>query len=398
MQFRPASRAVGMEYAIRDLVLPARELERSGTKVIWLNIGDPGAFDFDTPEHIKRALFDAVLEGHNNYGDSEGYVELREAISQRERSKNGNDIDPGNIVVTTGITEGIQLLLGAMIEQGDELLVPGPTYPPYSSVTKYYGGKPVPYRTIEERNWRPDLDDIRSNISERTKAILVVSPNNPTGAVYSESDLREICNIAAEHNLPIISDEIYDMLTYGKKHVSPSTVSKDVPMVILNGFSKSYLVTGWRIGYTMFRDSGDYLEELKQAFLKEARARLCASNPAQRAMVAALKGPQAHITKMVRALRERRDYAVKRINEMEGLSVTVPDGAFYVFPKIEAPGWKSDRDFVLHVLKHGHVLFVNGSGFDSKYGEMHFRSVFLAPMEMMEKAMDGLQTALTIRP
>ncbi len=394
MQFRPAVRAVGMEYAIRDLVLPARELERKGTKVIWLNIGDPGAFDFDTPEHIKRAMFDAVLEGHNNYGDSEGYIELREAIAEREKRKNSNDIDTGSIVVTTGITEGIQMLLGAMIEQGDELLVPGPTYPPYSAVTRYYGGKPVPYRTAEEDNWRPDLEQMRSRITDKTRAILVVSPNNPTGAVYSEKDLREICNIAGEHNLPVISDEIYDMLTYGRKHVSPSSVSRDVPMVILNGFSKSYLVTGWRIGYTMFRDAEGYLDELKDAFLKEARARLCASNPAQRAMVAALKGPQTHVAKMVKTLRERRDYTVRRLNEMEGVSVTAPEGAFYVFPRIDADGWNNDRDFVLHVLKHGHVLFVNGSGFDSEFGKMHFRSVFLPPVEVMEKAMDGLEKAI----
>lgn len=383
-----------MEYAIRDLVLPARELEQQGESIIKLNIGDPVAFDFDTPEHIKRAMFDAILEGRNGYGDSEGDVELRKAICEREKSKNSSDVSPENVVVTTGITEGIQLLLGAMIDGGDELLVPGPTYPPYTSVTKYYDGSPVPYRTIEEKNWRPDLDDIRAKITPRTKAILVVSPNNPTGAVYSEHDLKGICDIAGEHNLPLISDEIYDMLTFGTEHVSPSSVTKDVPMIVLNGFSKSYLVTGWRVGYAIFKDSDGFLQPLKDAFLKEARARLCASNPAQHAMVAALRGPQTHIAKMVRALRERRDYVVRRINEMEGLSVAVPEGAFYVFPRIYSGAWKSDKEFVLHVLKHGHVLFVNGSGFDSVYGAMHFRSVFLAPPEVLEKAMDGLQTAL----
>lgn len=394
MKFAPASRASGMEYAIRDLVLPARELELGGTSVIRLNIGDPGAFDFDTPEHIKRALFDAVLEGHNNYGDSEGDPELRQAIADREKAKNSNDIDTGSIVITTGITEGIQMLLGAMINEGDELLVPGPTYPPYNSVTKYYGGKSVPYRTLEEEGWRPDVEDLRSQITGRTRGILVVSPNNPTGAVYTESDLRKICDIAGEYNLPLISDEIYDNLTYGKKHVSPSSVSRDIPMVLLNGFSKSYLVTGWRMGCVMFRDAGGYLQDLKDAFLKEARARLCASNPAQRAMIAALKGPQDHVTKMVRTLRERRDYTVKRMQEMDGISVARPDGAFYVFPRIDSDRWKSDKEFVLHVLKNGHVLFVNGSGFDSTYGRMHFRSVFLAPREIMERAMDGLEKAL----
>lgn len=394
MNFRPSQRASAMEYAIRDLVLPARELEQKGESIIRLNIGDPCAFDFDTPEHIKRALFDAVIEGHNSYGDSEGDVELREAISEREKRKNSNDIGVDDIVVTTGITEGIQMLLGAMIDSGDELLVPGPTYPPYSSVTRFFGGSPVPYRTIEEREWRPDLDDIRSKITDRTRALLVVSPNNPTGAVYSRKDIEGICDIAGEHGLPVISDEIYDMLTYGKEHVSPTSVSKDVPVIVFNGFSKSYLVTGWRVGYTMFRDSGGFLSGLKEAFLREARARLCASNPAQRAMTAALRGPQTHVTKLVRELKARRDYTVRRLNSMEGISAAVPDGAFYVFPKIEAGGWKSDKEFVLHVLRKGHVLFVNGSGFNPEYGSMHFRSVFLAPVEVMEKAMDGLEEAL----
>lgn len=398
MKFVPAPRASGMEYAIRDLVLPARELERAGTEVIHLNIGDPGAFDFDTPEHIKRALFDAVLEGHNNYGESEGDPELRQAIADREREKNSNSIDTGSIVVTAGITEGIQMLLGAMINDGDELLLPGPTYPPYMSVTRYYGGKAVPYRTIEEDGWRPDVEDLRSKITGRTRGILVVSPNNPTGAVYSEADLRSICDIAGEYNLPILSDEIYDNLTYGKKHVSPSSVARDIPMVMLNGFSKSYLVTGWRMGCVIFRDSGDYLQDLKDAFLKQARARLCANNPSQRAMVAALKGPQTHLGRMVKTLKERRDYTVRRMGEMEGISVTRPDGAFYVFPRIDTDKWKSDKEFVLHVLKHGHVLFVNGSGFDGTYGRMHFRSVFLAPREIMEKAMDGLERALKKEP
>ena len=396
MKIRPASRAVGVEYAIRDVVLPARELERKGVEVIRLNIGDPDAFDFDTPEHIKRAMFDAILEGYNGYGDAEGDAELRRAIASRERRKNGNPAAIEDIVVTTGITEGIQMLLGALVEQGDEILVPGPTYPQYSTVTRYYGGIPVAYRTIEEEGWRPDLENLRARITDKTKALLTVSPNNPTGAVYSASDMKAICDIAAEHDLPIISDEIYDMLTYGTEHVSPVAVSKDVPVITLNGFSKSYLVTGWRVGYVVFRDAGEKLGDLEEAFLKEARARLCASNPAQRAMIAALEGPQTHVKKMVRTLKERRDYAVRRINGMENLSVTTPEGAFYLFPKIGGDKWKSDLDFVLHVLREGHVLLVHGSGFDRHYGNMHFRSVFLPPLETLELAMDGIEKALAV--
>jgi len=394
MKLKPARRAVEIEYAIRDIILPARELERRGEDIIHLNIGDPCAYDFDVPEHIKRALFAAVIDGYNGYGDSEGDAQLRSAIAGRERRKNGNSVESEDILITAGITEGIQLLLGALIEEGDELLVPGPTYPPYSTVTKFYGGQPKAYRTVEEEGWRPDIEDLRNKISAKTKGILVVSPNNPTGAVYSSGDLKQICDLAGEHGLPVISDEIYDMLTYGVEHVSPSSISKDIPLIQLNGFSKSYLVTGWRMGYLIFRDSGEFLSDLKEAVMREARARLSCNTPAQRAMLAALEGPQEHVRSMVRELKKRRDYIVRRINSIPGLHTQIPGGAFYIFPSILSERWKDDMQFVLHALREAHVLFVNGSGFNREFGKMHFRSVFLAPVSVLESAMDRLERTM----
>lgn len=383
-----------MQYAIRDMVVYARELEKKGIEVIRLNIGDPDAYDFDTPEHIKRALFDAVLQGYNGYCDSEGDRELREAIAERERKKNNSIAGPEDVIVTSGITEGIQMLLAAIIGAGDELLVPGPTYPLYISVTSFYGGRAVAYRTDEENGWRPDIEDIRKKVNERTRAIVVVNPNNPTGAVYSRRDLEEICNIASEHSIPVIADEIYDMLIYEGEHISPVSVSKDTAVITMNGFSKAYLVTGWRMGYISIRDADGFLEELKEALLKEARARLSANHPVQRAMIAALRGPQEHIRKMVKTLRERRDYMWKRLNEIEGISAVKPAGAFYLFPKIQRSEFRNDSEFVLHVLREGHVLLVNGSGFDRTYGSMHFRSVFLPPLETLERAADAIEDAL----
>lgn len=390
MRFKPAERAASIQYAIRDVVVRAKEIERQGNEIIKLNIGDPDAYDFDTPEHIKRALFDAVLEGYNGYCDSEGDPDLREAIAERERRKNHTSTTAQDVIVTAGITEGIQMLLAAMISEGDELLVPGPTYPQYLSVTKFFGGTPVPYRTVEQEGWRPDLDDLRKKVGPKTRGILVVSPNNPTGAVYRRRDLEEICNIASAAHVPVVSDEIYDMLIYEGEHLSPVSVSTDTPVITVNGFSKAYLVTGWRAGYIAIRDCDDFLSDFREALLKEARARLSANYPVQRAMIAALKGPQDHVRKVVRTLRERRDYLWKRFNEIDGISSTRPEGAFYLFPRIESSKFSNDMEFVDLMLREAHVLLVNGSGFDPVYGSMHFRSVFLAPVEMLERAADSI--------
>ncbi|MEM3852052.1 MAG: aminotransferase class I/II-fold pyridoxal phosphate-dependent enzyme [Methanomassiliicoccales archaeon] len=394
MALHPTRRASGMEYAIRDLVVYARELEKKGVDVIRMNIGDPVAYGFDTPEHIKRALFDAVLEGKNGYCDSEGDPELREAVAERERRKNGSSASASDVIITSGITEGIQLLTGALIEQGDEMLLPGPTYPLYSSLTRFFGGTPVFYRTIEEESWKPDIEDLRKKVSGKTRAIVVVNPSNPTGAIYGKRELGEIAAIAGENRIPLIVDEIYDMLVFDGEHLSPVSLAPDIPVITLNGFSKAYLVTGWRAGYMVFRDNDNAMAELKEAVLKEVRARLSANFPVQRAMVAALRGPQDHIGRMVSKLRRRRDLIVKRLNEMPYISTTKPAGAFYVFPSIEKGHFKNDMEFVLHILMKGHVLFVHGSGFGSEYGEMHFRSVFLPDEEFIEKAMNGLELAL----
>ncbi len=388
---KPAKRAMEIEYAIRDVVLPARELEKKGVEILKLNIGDPDKFDFDTPEHMKKAVIEE-MEKFNGYGDSEGLLELREAIVEREKKKNNLDISVDDIVVTNGVSESIQMLFGALLEPGDEILVPGPTYPPYIALSKFFGATPVPYRTIEEENWAPDLEDMRKKITEKTKAIAVINPNNPTGALYDRKTLEEIGNIVAENDILLISDEIYDMITYEGKHLSPSFI-KDIPLVIFNGISKVYLSPGWRVGWTIFRDCDGKLSEIKEAYLKQARVRICASILAQKGAAAALNGPQDHIKNLVKKLRERRDYIYKRLNEIDGISTQKPGGAFYIFPKIEG----DDKKFVLDVLNKVHVLFVHGSGFCPVYGKGHFRSVFLPPLKTIEKAMDALEKYMKIR-
>ena len=381
-----------IEYAIRDVFVHAKQLAKTGRKISYLNIGDPVAFDFDTPPHVKQALMKAVEEGANAYSPSEGLPELRQAVSQKEKRVNGVDVSAEDVIITSGISEGIQMVMAALIDAGDEILLPGPTYPPYISYAKFFGGKPITYETVEENGWQPNIDDMKRKISEKTRGIVIINPNNPCGALYEEKVVKRILNLAGEHDIPVLSDEIYDQIIYEKKFVSTSHLAKDVSVIGFNGFSKAHLMTGWRLGYVYFHYQENQLQELKQCIEKEARIRLCANTPVQKAAVAALNGPQNHVMEMVEKLRQRRDYAWKRLNEIEGISCAKPEGAFYVFPKIHAVGqkWKTDMEFVLELLKETGVLLVHGSGFDPVYGAGHVRGVFLPPIETLEQALNEL--------
>jgi alanine-synthesizing transaminase len=382
-----------IEYAIRDVIVHARQVAKTGKKIYYLNIGDPCAFDFDTPPHIKQALARATEIGDNAYSPSEGILELRQAVSQKEKRVNGVDVKAENVIITSGISEGIQMVMAALIDSGDEILLPGPTYPPYISYAKFFGGKPITYETIENIGWQPNIDDLRSKISEKTRAIVIINPNNPCGALYDEKVVKQIVDLAGEYDIPVLSDEIYDQIVFEKTFVSTARLAKDVPIIGLNGFSKAYLMTGWRLGYLYFHSQKDELQELQQCIEKEARIRLCANTPVQKAGIAALVGPQDHIKVTVEKLRKRRDYAWKRLNEINGLSCAKPEAAFYVFPQIHAVGskWKSDMEFVLDLLRETGVLFVHGSGFDQVYGAGHVRGVILPPIETLEKALNEVE-------
>jgi len=390
---KASKRSQGVSYAIREIVLPARELEKKGIKVLHLNIGDPNAYDFDTPQHLRDALCRIVNDGHNGYSPSEGHIELRKAIIEREKKRNNVDYEIDDVCVTTGVTEALQILLNASLDPNDELLVPGPTYPQYTIITRFNDANPIPYRCVEEEGWQPDVDNIRSRISNRTKGIVLINPNNPTGALYSRKVIQEIVDVAGEYKVPIISDEIYDDMVFDDRQYATSTIAKDVPVITFNGFSKVYLMPGWRIGYVLFHHSGE-LDEVQDAFMRIARSRLCANSVCQLACVEALKGPQDHIKEVNKKLRQRRDFSYKRLNEIPGISTAKPEGAFYIFPKNDAMEkglWKTDKDFVLDLLKEAHVLVVNGSGFCATYGKNHFRAVILPTMETLEEAFNKLE-------
>jgi len=391
----PTKRVRTIEYAIRDVIPYAKQVAKTGKKIYYLNIGDPNAFDFDTPPHIKEALVKAVESGGkaNAYSPSEGLPELREAISQKEKRVNNVAISPEDVIVTSGISEGIQMVMAALISPGDEILLPGPTYPPYISYARFFDGKPVTYKTNEENGWQPDIDDLRKKISKKTRAITIINPNNPCGALYESKVIKEILNLAGEHDITVLSDEIYDQIVFDKKFVSTAHLAKDIPVVGLNGFSKAYLMTGWRLGYLYFHNQQGRLKDLKDCVEKEARIRLCANTPVQKAGTEALNGPQDHLKTTVEKIKQRSNFAWKRLNEIEGISCAKPEAAFYVFPRIHGVGskWKTDMDFTLSLLRETGVLFVHGSGFDPVYGAGHVRIVVLPPLDTLEKALDEIE-------
>ena len=330
--------------------------------------------------------------GFNYYAASEGIPELREAVAEKEKRVNSVPISSEDVIVTSGISEGIQFLMGAIVQPGDEILVPGPTYPPYISFVKYFGGVPVAYRTVEDSDWLPDLDDLRNKITSKTRAMVIVNPNNPTGSLYDEQTLKRMLDIAGEYKLLVTSDEIYDRLVYDSEFTSTAALAKDVPVVGLNGFSKTYVMTGWRLGYMYFHDPTAALKELKEAIARESRIRISSATPIQYAAVKALKGSQKSIITMTRVLKKRRDHFLHRIRSIDGLTCTTPRGAFYLFPKISLNNrWKSDKDFATDLVMKTGVLVVNGSGFDQTYGAGHFRTVFLPPIDVIDEAADRIE-------
>jgi alanine-synthesizing transaminase len=381
-----SNRISNVEYAIRDITLHAKRYEKSGTKIIYLNIGDPVKYDFPTPEHIKRALIDAVLNNFNYYADSEGILELREAIVEKESQK-GLSISVEDVLVTNGISEGLDMVAASIVEPNTEVLMPGPYYPPYASYVKFYGGKPIEFRLTDDGT--PDLDDIKSKITPKSRALCVINPNNPTGEVFNGKSLKQLIDIAAENDMYIVCDEIYDKLVFDKEFTGIGKVAKDAAVILLNGFSKVYLMTGWRCGYICMNSNCQQLENIRNNIPKLARVRIATNLPVQKAAVAALKGPQAYIAEIVTKLKNRRDLVVKRLNEIDGISCKLPNGAFYTFPEISLTHWKTDKDFILDLLNKTGILTVHGSGF-GELGKGHFRIVYLPTEQVLEEAMDKL--------
>ncbi len=381
-------KVAGVEYAIRDIVVAAKKFEQQGKKIEYLNIGDPVKYGFQPPDNVKEALINAVRNGENYYSESEGLPELRTAIAEKEHAK-GLSVSGDDILVTNGVSEGLDMVISSIVDEGDEVLLPGPYYPPYASYVRLRGGIPVEF-TVDLNNSTPDIDDIRSKITSKTVAICLISPNNPTGAVFNEKSLKELVDVANEHNLYILCDEIYDQIVYDEKFVGIGKVAGDSPVIILNGFSKVHLMSGWRIGYLAFNQSPQ-LNEIRENLPKLARVRIASNLPVQKAALESLRGPQEYIAEFVSELKKRRDLVVKRLNSIPGLSCSNPKGAFYAFPKIETNRYSSDEEFVLKLLETKGVLTVYGSGFGTKYGSGYFRMVFLPSLQTLDSALNKIE-------
>ena len=369
-----AARLEHVHYAIRDLAVLADELVAKGHKILYLNIGDPLKFDFATPPHMIEAVHRAMRDGHNGYAASMGVPEALEAIRHDAANKGISNIQ--SVFVTSGASEAVDLCLAALLNAGDNLLTPCPEYPLYSAVLAKLGTDVNAYQLDESQGWEPDLADMERRVTARTKGLVLINPNNPTGAVYSRKTLQGIAELARRHNLVVFADEIYDkLLLDGDPHLSIAALAPDVPCITLGGLSKNYLVPGWRIGWGVASGPATVIKPYLEGVHQLLRARLCAAYPQQFAIQPALEGPQDHLRVAVAKLRARRDLTVKWAAETPGVSCVKPRGAFYAFPRLDIR--EDDKTFVQGLLTAKQVLLVHGSGFGQAPGTRHARIVFL---------------------
>jgi alanine-synthesizing transaminase len=383
-----ASRIGGFVYAIRNIVAEAQRVEAAGTRVRYLNIGDPITFGFRTPPHLVEAVERALVDGHNGYAPSVGIASAREAVAD-ECARRGMPLSADRVILTSGTSEGIELALTALAEAGDEVLVPVPTYPLYTAVLAKIGARAVFYRTDASRGWLPDLDHVRSLITPATRALVAIDPNNPTGAVYPPDVRRALVDLAEEHGIPLLADEVYADLAFDGPVNAIAAHNPDAPVITFSSLSKAYLAPGWRAGW-MAVGRTERLDDVLAAVKKLADGRLCATGPMEYAITAALNGDRTHQDAFRTALRTRAELTTSRLRAIEGISVVAPTAAFYAMPKVSLPPGVTDEDYVLGLLRATGVLCVYGSGFGAKPGDGFFRIVFLASPDDLGSIYDDI--------
>lgn len=387
-----------MCYDIRGPVMDqANIMEKKGENIIKLNIGNPAPFDIFAPDEIVHDV--AInLRAAEGYCDSKGIFPARKAIMQNYQTKGVMDVTIDSIYIGNGVSELITLSMQALLDNGDEILVPAPDYPLWTASINLAGGKPVHYICDEESDWYPDLEDIKSKINDSTKGIVIINPNNPTGAVYPREVLEGIAKLAHEHDLIVFADEIYDQILYDDAvHIPMASLVHDVLCVSFNGLSKSHRIAGYRVGWMILtgnkEDAKDYIEGIDML----SSMRLCSNVPAQYAIQTALGGYQSLVELITPGgrLYEQREYVCNRINAIDGLSCIKPKGAFYIFAKIDAEKFhiRDDMQFALDLLKSKKVLIVQGTGFNWKAPD-HFRIVTLPTVNECKVALDRLEDFL----
>ncbi|MCB9366596.1 MAG: aminotransferase class I/II-fold pyridoxal phosphate-dependent enzyme [Calditrichaeota bacterium] len=392
-QVVPAHRTEQVTYAVRDVVVVAQQVAATGREMLYLNIGDPNLFDFKTPDHIVDATLRAMQDNRNGYAPSSGIPDAIEAIrAQADRSGIRNIRD---IFVTTGASEAIDVCFSALVNAGENVLTPTPGYPLYTAVLAKLEAKEIPYYLDEDNDWQPDLEDIASKITPKTRAIVLINPNNPTGSVCERKTLEGILELARKHNLVIFADEIYDKLILdGGEHVSIASLDHEHPIITFNGMSKAYVAPGFRIGWGIVSGNPSVISNYVEAINKLLRARLSANHPEQYAIAAALDGDQSHLTEIKQKLSHRRDLSVSMLNAIPGVSCVAPRGAFYAFPRLTVD--QSDELFVRELIKAKGVVTVHGSGFGQRPGTKHFRIVFLPQEEILRKAYAHIEEFLSV--
>ncbi len=391
-----SKRASSIEYAIRDVVVPATELESQGHSIIKLNIGDPIAYPgLPTPLHMVEAFSNALSEGRNGYSPSYGLPELRTAIAQDE-SRKGWSAQPDDVYVCHGVTEALQIVFQATLEEGHQVLAPGPHYPPYMAYPQMYGAETIEYELQSNDGWTLNFEDIESKMNDNVRLFVLINPNNPTGSVAGASELNRLLAILEKWpKCILIADEIYDGLDFSGRQVSAASLSNTVPVLTMNGVSKVYYAPGWRIGYMAIHDPISSLVAVRDGIERILRSRLCASTPAQLGYLAGLEQDRSWMGQYCETVKERRDVCLSRISEIEGLEVQNPEGAFYMFVKLTDEKWANDdKAFVLQLLHEEHVLVVHGSGFSSEKGKGHFRLVFLPDVDTLNTAFDRIDSFL----
>jgi len=378
---------------IREDDILASRLAKEGNKVIKLNSGDPARY-INTPKRVIKAYIEALKRNENYYSNSQGIEPLRQAIAARHKKIYGLDAGPEKIVVTQGISEGIQFLNIALIDKGDKAILIRPYYPSYISYLQIVGGKAIFADAIEESNWNIDLDALAKRVKDekRIKYILITNPNNPAGYIISRKKLEEIVEFANEHELFIISDEIYDELVYRGSFTSISQVAGDMPYMILNGMSKNFVATGFRLGYMLVPNEDEKSKALLGKLIELAQMRLSPNTPAQFAYAEGLRNLSAHnreVSKLRALLKERLYFATRRVNESDYMHALPPSGAFYVFPKLEMQSlkFKSDKEFVSALLLEKYIQVTRGSGFGMPG---HFRIVALPSKEVLGEAIERI--------
>jgi alanine-synthesizing transaminase len=376
-----AARVNRFSYAIRNIVAEAKAVEAQGRQVRYLNIGDPVAFGFQTPGHLVEAAVGAMRDGQNGYQPSVGILPAREAVAEEYTSRNVPTA-PDRVLITTGTSEGIELALNALVDEGDEVLVPSPTYPLYTAVLAKIGARARYYRTDPHRDWTPDLDEMRALVTPRTRALVVIDPNNPTGAVYSPAVRRGLIELADRHDLTILADEVYGDLGFDGPVPLLGALDPDAPIISFSSLSKAYLAPGWRAGWLVV-GATPRLDDVLASIKKLADGRLCSPGPMQHAVTAALRGDRSHQVAFRTALAERGRMTTEMLNAIPGMRCVAPRAAFYAMPAVTLPPGRTDEHYVLSLLRETGILCVYGSGFGVPAEQGYFRIVFLAnPAEL----------------